>query len=60
MKNTIKPTASKLNVLRQVCNLIPPHLVPRLAREAKVDARKYSPWSHVSNRVAAAGKRAGM
>jgi len=47
MKNTIKPTASRLNVLRQICNLIPPHLVPKLAREAKVDARKYSPWSHV-------------
>src|SRR5271157_3249050 len=48
MKNkTIKPTASKFNVLRQICNLIPPHLVPKLARDAGVDARKISPWSHV-------------
>ena len=46
MNNAIKPTASKLNVLRQICNFIPPHLVPKLAREAEVDARKYSPWSH--------------
>jgi len=48
MKNkTIKPTASKFNVLRQICNLIPPHLVPKLARDAGVDARKIRPWSHV-------------
>ena len=47
-KNT-KPTASKLSVLRQLCNLIPLHLVPKLARETGVDsmARSFSPWSHV-------------
>jgi len=51
MKNkTIKPTASKFNILRQICNLIPPHLVPKLARDAGVDARKISPWSHVVSR----------
>lgn len=49
MKNNPIPTASKFTVLRQLCNLIPPHLVPRLARETGVDeqARTYSPWSHV-------------
>src|SRR5579863_6562732 len=47
MTNTIRPTASKFNVFRQICNLIPRHLVPKLAREVDVDARKYSPWSHV-------------
>ena len=48
MKNkTIKPTASKFTILRQICNLIPPHLVPKLARDAGVDARKIRPWSHV-------------
>ncbi len=43
------PTPSKLSILRQLCNLIPNHLVPNLARETGVDAkaRTYSPWSHV-------------
>lgn len=43
------PTTSKLSVLRQLCNLIPNHLVPQLARETGVDtqARTFSPWSHV-------------
>jgi hypothetical protein len=47
--NKQKPTRSKLSVLRQICNLIPNHLVPKLARETGVeeDARTYSPWSHV-------------
>lgn len=44
-----KPTASKLSLLRQLCNLIPNHLVPRLARETGVEdqARTFSPWSHL-------------
>lgn len=44
-----KPTSGKFSVLRQLCNLIPPHLVPKLARETGVDerARTFSPWSHV-------------
>jgi len=44
-----KPTRSKFSLLRQLCNLIPNHLVPKLAREAGVDqqARTYLPWSHV-------------
>src|SRR5438128_2555417 len=48
-KNTHKPTASKLSVLRQICNFIPPHLVPQLARATGVEdqARRFSPWSHV-------------
>src|SRR5437764_236115 len=43
------PTRSSFNILRQVCNLIPNHLVAKLARETGVDeqARTYSPWSHV-------------
>ena len=43
------PTTSKLSVLRQLCNLIPNHLVPQLARATGVDtqARTFSPWSHV-------------
>jgi hypothetical protein len=36
-------------VLRQLVELIPPHLVPKLARAHGVDAqaRTFSPWSHV-------------
>jgi hypothetical protein len=50
MKNkTIKPTRSHLNILRQICNLIPEREVARLARDHGVDeqARSFSPWSHV-------------
>ena len=50
MKNkTIKPTRSHLNILRQICNLIPQHEVATLARQSGVDeqARTFSPWSHV-------------
>ena len=43
------PTRSKLLVLRQVCNLIPTHLVSELAGEtgATAMARTFSHWSHV-------------
>ncbi len=48
-KNTAKPTVSKFSLLRQLCNFIPPHLVPKLARATGVEdhARTFSPWSHV-------------
>jgi len=48
-KNTTIPAASKLNLLRQVCNFIPDFLVPKLAREtgAQDRARTFSPWSHL-------------
>jgi hypothetical protein len=38
-----------MTIMRQICNLIPRHLVSRLARKHGVDkqARKISPWSHV-------------
>jgi Transposase DDE domain/Domain of unknown function (DUF4372) len=44
-----KPTKSTFTVLRQICNLIPNHLVPKLARETKVEeaSRTYKPWSHL-------------
>ncbi|MCK9590323.1 MAG: DUF4372 domain-containing protein, partial [Terrimicrobiaceae bacterium] len=44
-----RPSASKFTVLRQLCNLIPSHLVPKLARETGVDkvCRTFSAWSHV-------------
>ncbi|MGO8930280.1 MAG: DUF4372 domain-containing protein [Limisphaerales bacterium] len=44
-----KSTKSKFSILRQICNWISNHLVPKLARETKVEeeARTYKPWSHV-------------
>src|SRR5271168_1494239 len=49
MIKNAKPTASKLSVLGQLCNLIPPHLVCKLSRETGVHsmARSFSPWSHL-------------
>jgi hypothetical protein len=49
MKTQKLPTGSKFTILRQLCNYIPSHLVPKLAREPGVDEqwRTFSPWSHV-------------
>ena len=43
------PTPHQYCVLRQICNYIPTFLVPKLARETRVEekARSFSPWSHV-------------
>jgi hypothetical protein len=43
------PAGSKLNLLRQICNLIPEFLVAKIARTTKVTekARTFTPWSHV-------------
>jgi len=48
-KQRFSPAGFSYTILRQVCNLIPPHLVNRLAELYKVDgkSRGYSPWSHV-------------
>jgi hypothetical protein len=48
-KSKHKPTSSNLSILKQLCNLIPPHLVAKLARETGVEerARTFTPWSHV-------------
>src|SRR5437764_3047112 len=51
--NRTVPARSKVNLLRQICNLIPDFLVPRLARETGVDkkVRTFSAWSHVLSLV---------
>jgi len=43
-KTTAKPTAGKFSLLRQLCNFIPAHLVPKLARATGVEdhARSFS------------------
>jgi hypothetical protein len=48
-KTTTIPSRSQFAVLRQICNLIPAYLVPKLAKETGVDkkARTFSPWSHL-------------
>jgi hypothetical protein len=47
-KRTIKPTRSRFNILRQICNLIPAHEVSKIARQTGVQdqSRTFSPWSH--------------
>jgi hypothetical protein len=50
MKKSHKPAKkSAYTLLHQICNLIPPLLVPNLARQHGVDrkSRTFSPWSHV-------------
>jgi hypothetical protein len=49
MIKNAKPTASKLSVLEQLCNLIPPHLVCKLSCETGMHsmARSFSPWNHL-------------
>lgn len=46
--HTTAPVRSQFSVLRQICNLIPNHLVPKLARETGTQAlcRTFSAWSH--------------
>lgn len=48
-KKNHRPTAAKFSVLGRICNFIPPHLVPKLARATGADkkARDFSNWSHV-------------
>jgi len=45
----MKPKKHKYTVLKQICQHIPAHLVPKLARQYGADkkARTFSPWSHV-------------
>src|SRR2546421_1955175 len=47
MKNKNKPASSKLTILRQICQLIPGHLIVKLARKHRIESRSFSPWSHV-------------
>lgn len=44
-----RPTASRITVLKQICNFIPGHLVSKLAKEtgAADKARDFTNWSHV-------------
>ena len=46
-KRKSQPSHTNRNVLRQIVELIPAYLVPKLAREHNIDARGFSTWSHV-------------
>jgi len=48
-KTNRKPTRNRFTLLRQLCNLIPNHLVPGLARQhdAQAKSRTFKPWGHV-------------
>jgi hypothetical protein len=35
-----QPTRSKLSIFRQLCNLIPPHLVSQLARDTRHPSKR--------------------
>ena len=41
------PQGKHPTIIKQVCELIPPHLTAKLAREHGVKSRKITPWSHV-------------
>jgi len=47
------PARSKFGIFRQVCNLIPRHLVSKIARTTGVEdkSRTFTPWSHVVSLV---------
>jgi len=47
MKKTVTPARSKVTCFKQICQLIPSHLVSKLARKHGVASRSFSPWSHV-------------
>jgi hypothetical protein len=43
----MKPDKSNVCSLKQICQLIPGHLVQKLADKHGIKTRKFSPWSHV-------------
>jgi len=45
----MKPAKHEYTILKQICQHIPAHIVPKLARAFGADkkARSFSPWSHV-------------
>jgi hypothetical protein len=43
----MKPNKSNLAILKQICQLIPSHIVNKLAKKHGIKPRKYSAWSHV-------------
>lgn len=46
-----RTTKGNMTMAKQICELIPPHLVPKLARLYKIEARKFSAWSQVTAHI---------
>ena len=42
-----RSAVNKPAIFRQICELIPAHLVPKLARAHEIQSRAITPWSHV-------------
>ena len=59
-KRKTRPSRAKTTVLRQIVELIPAYLAPKLARECAIDvqARAFSAWSHVVTMLYAQVNRA--
>jgi len=47
----VKSARSNSVIFRQICELIPAHLVPKVAREYNIRSRSISAWSHVVTMV---------
>ena len=49
----MRPAGHQFTTLKQICDLIPRNLVPKLAKEHGVDrrSRTFTPWSHVISMV---------
>jgi len=43
-----RSTKRQPTVFRQICELIPAHLVPVIARKNDIRSRSFSPWSHLT------------
>lgn len=46
-----KTTSKNMTILGQMCELIPTHLVPKLANNHDVAFQTYTPWSHVVTHI---------
>lgn len=46
-----RTTKGSMTLAKQICEQIPAHLVPMLAREYSIDARRFSAWSHVVSQI---------
>lgn len=46
----MQPSRHQFSVMKQIVELVPPNLVPKLARKHEVDkkSRTFTPWSHVN------------
>lgn len=42
-----KSTRCKMTLVRQICELIPSHMVSSLAKKYAIDVRKFTEWSHI-------------